>query len=429
MGLTLRAGILYNASAIAQAASRSFREWTGKVRVLLAVYNVYTEFTSGAARSVRTIMEWLAGGGHVCRVLSTAWFEATPGAELGSHLTQLGITARHLAVTGGCGVLDYTLAGVPVTVVETQHHTPNAPDRAEARQYYMLFQEILREFRPDLVLTYGNHPVLAGVLHDARARGAATVRTVRAYGYEHRAWFDDTDRVLTNSLHVARYYRERIGLDSVALPSPILWSEVLGPEGSRRFLTFVNPSLHKGAALFARLADMLGRARPDIPILIVQSGVAAARLGAIDGLDLTQYPQIVVSPPIPDARVLYGLTRVLLVPSVFHEPFGRVAAEAMINGIPALVSDRGALPETVGDGGIVLPVPEWMEPGSRRVPQAEEVKPWFEAVTRLWDDTAEYQRVATAARTAAHRLYDETSLRRRHAAFFTAPGPYPPLFG
>lgn len=421
--------MLYNASAIAQAPSRSFRERTGKVRVLLAGHNVYTEFTSGAARSVRTIMEWLAGDGHVCRVLSAAWFEATPGAELGPHLTQLGIAPRRRAVTAGCGVLDYALAGVWVTVLETRDHTPNAPDRAEARQYFMLLQEILREFRPDLVLTYGNHPVLIGALHAARACGAATVRTVRAYGYEHRAWFDDTDRVLTNSRYVARHYQERIGLNSTALPSPILWSDVLGPEATRRFLTFVNPSLHKGAALFVRLADMLGRARPDIPILVVQSGDAAARLGAIDGLDLTRYAQIVVSPPIPDARDLYGLTRLLLVPSVFHEPFGRVAAEAMINGIPALVSDRGALPETVDDGGVVLPVPAWLEPGSCLVPEAAELKPWFEAVTRLWDDPAEYQRVATAARTAAHRLYDETSLRRRHAAFFTAPGPYPPLFG
>jgi glycosyltransferase involved in cell wall biosynthesis len=421
--------MVYNASTIPQAARGSLCERTGAVRVLLAVHNVYTEFTSGAARSVRTIMQWLAGDGHVCRALSAAWFEATPGAAMGPHLAQLGITPHRRAVTGGREVLDYTLAGVAVTALGTRERAPNGPDRAEARQYFMLFQDILREFRPDLVLTYGNHPVLIGALHDARAAGATTVRTVRAYGYEHRAWFDDADRVLTNSEYVARHYRERIGLRSAALPSPILWSEVLGPENTRRFLTLVNPSLHKGAALFARLADMLGRARADIPILIVQSGVAAARLDAADGPDLTRYPQIVVSPPLPDTRDLYGLTRLLLVPSVFHEPFGRVAAEAMINGIPTLVSDRGALPETVGDGGIVLPVPEWMAPGSRRIPEAKEVEPWFEAVTRLWDDPAEYQRVATAARATAHRLYDETDLRRRHAAFFTAPGPYPPLFG
>jgi glycosyltransferase involved in cell wall biosynthesis len=399
------------------------------VRVLLAAHNVYTEFTSGAARSVRTIMEWLAGDGHACRVLSAAWFEATPGAELGPHLAQLGIAPRRRTVTGGCGLLDYTLAGVEVTAVETRDHTPDAPNREEAQQYFILYQQILRQFRPDLVLTYGAHPVLIGALHAARLHGAATIRTVRAYGYENRAWFDHTDRVLTNSEHVARHYRERIGLDSTALPSPILWSEVLGDEHSRRFLTFVNPSVHKGAALFARLAEMLGQARPDIPILIVQSGVVAARLGAVAGLDLARYPQIVVSPPIPDARELYRLTRLLLVPSLFHEPFGRVAAEAMINGIPTLVSNRGALPETVGDGGIVLPVPEWMEPASRRLPDAGELTPWFEAVTRLWDNAAEYQRVSAAARTAAHRLYGETSLRRRYATFFTEPGPYPPLFG
>jgi glycosyltransferase involved in cell wall biosynthesis len=234
--------------------------------------------------------------------------------------------------------------------------------------------------------------------------------------------------VLTNSPYVARYYRERIGLHSTALPSPIVWGDVLGPDDARRYLTFVNPSLHKGAVLFARLADMLGRDRPDIPILIVQSGIAAAGLDTSFGLDLARYPQIVVSPPLPDARVLYGMSKLLVVPSVFHEPFGRVAAEAMINGIPALVSDRGALPETVGDGGIVLPVPVWMEPHGRLVPDVAEVRPWFDAVTRLWDDGAAYQRAATAARTTAQLLYDEASLRRRHAAFFTAPGPYPPLF-
>jgi hypothetical protein len=106
-------GLLYNASPNAHVARAKFREWAGKVRVLLATHNFYTEFTSGAARSVRTIMEWLADNGHTFRVLSAAWFEATPGAELGPHLAQLGITRRRRAVTGGCDVLDYTLAGVP----------------------------------------------------------------------------------------------------------------------------------------------------------------------------------------------------------------------------------------------------------------------------------------------------------------------------
>lgn len=47
--------------------------------------------------------------------------------------------------------------------------------------------------------------------------------------------------------------------------------------------------------------------------------------------------------------------RVVLMPSLWEESFGRVAAEAMANGIPVLSSDRGALPETVGAGRFVEP--------------------------------------------------------------------------
>ena len=43
----------------------------------------------------------------------------------------------------------------------------------------------------------------------------------------------------------------------------------------------------------------------------------------------------------------------VLVPSL-HEGFGRVALEAMVLGTPVIASNRGALPEVVGDGGCLL---------------------------------------------------------------------------
>ena len=44
---------------------------------------------------------------------------------------------------------------------------------------------------------------------------------------------------------------------------------------------------------------MLGSRRPDIPILVVQSGQSGGSLNAIPGLDFTKYPQIMAAPPVP----------------------------------------------------------------------------------------------------------------------------------
>ena len=55
------------------------------------------------------------------------------------------------------------------------------------------------------------------------------------------------------------------------------------------------------------------------------------------------------------------------------EGFGITPLEAMAAGIPAVVSDRGALPETVGDAAIVV--------------DADDVDRWVEAMGRLRDDT------------------------------------------
>ena len=117
-------------------------------------------------------------------------------------------------------------------------------------------------------------------------------------------------------------------------------------------------------------------------MLVVQSAADASALTGIEGLDLSRYPQILASPPIPQPRDIFALTKILLVPSLSPEAVGRVAAQAMINGVPALVSNRGALPQTVAEA-LVLSLPD------HPVPAEADLQPWFDAVIRLWDDPAE----------------------------------------
>jgi glycosyltransferase involved in cell wall biosynthesis len=104
-------------------------------------------------------------------------------------------------------------------------------------------------------------------------------------------------------------------------------------------------------------------------------------------------------------------------PSLWRESLGRVAIEAMANGIPVLASDRGALPETLGDAGFVFTIPERCTPTSGLVPTAQEVAPWVSIIERLWDD-AEFEANHRARSLAEAQRWDKDKLAERYEDFF-----------
>ena len=405
------------------------------MRILLALHNAFTDCVSGAARSTRTHVAWLAEAGHEVRVLCSARFDAAPPESVLAHLASLGLATRaaltpravaaHLRRNWPrrrpAAALVFRWREIPVTLLLTRHHDPTVPDRLEYEQLVLHCDAALDGFQPDLVISYGGHPVVREYLRRAQARGCVTLFKVHNYGFDDPRWFEPATGVLMPSEFLARRYRDRIGIAATGIPTPVEWREVLAPaEESRRFVTFVNPSPHKGVTLFARLAAMLGERRPDIAVMVVQSAADARLLAGGLGIDFTRYPQIVAAPPVPAPRDFLSLSRILLVPSVFDEPHGRVAVEAMINGIPPLVSERGALPETVGPGGTVIPLPSWMTPDSLRLPSEAETASWFDAVCKLWDDPAHYRDAAARARAEADARYAEAPLKGRHLEYIDA---------
>jgi glycosyltransferase involved in cell wall biosynthesis len=412
------------------------------MRILLAIHNAYTDHTSGAAQSMRIIMEWLADAGHDVRVLGTARFDARAPANLVAHLAEHEISPRRSPPSpaflrsvkrpGNLGpgrpVLDFELKGVAVRMLMTRAPLRTPAEQFEGEQFLFLLDEMLTSFAPDLVVTYGGHPLVQETMRRARAAGARVVFSLRNRGYDDRRFFEHVNHVFTTSPYLTEMYRQKIGLRSVGLDSPIQWEEVEAPEEMRRFVTFVNPSFGKGSLVFARLADMLGRARPDIPLLVVQSATTAGALNQIPGLDFKKYPHIMAAPATPRPADFFALTRILLVPSTVAESFGRVAAEAMVNGIPPIVSDRGGLPETVGEGGIVLPLPASLTPESRDLPGEDVVRPWFEAVCELWDDPVRYAAVSQRGRAEAEARFSEGVMRQKYLDYFESLGEGGDLF-
>ena len=399
------------------------------MRVLLINNHCITDPTAGVTQSLRTCMRWLGQAGHGCRVLTTARFETPVTFTLDEHLAQVGVAALGESPGDPCAVLTFEHEGLPITLVRTRHHNEMRPDDGEARQYVERFLAMLDESAADVVVACNAHPMIRACLRLARARGIVTVFSLRGYGYTDRRYFEDVDHVFAVSEIVAEAHAPYTTRRPVTIHPPIAWEAVEAAAAERQpaFVTFINPDLRKGVMLFARLADMLGARRPDIPVLVVQSGRDAGLLNRIPGIDFTRYPQVLASPPVARARDVYALTRVLLVPSVWPEPFGRVAAEAMINGIPAIVSERGSLGLVIGGdlpeserGGMVVALPACIETEGTRLPTEAEAQPWYEAVVRVWDDAAWAARLGANGRRLALERYSEAGTRAAHVSFFEA---------
>jgi hypothetical protein len=409
------------------------------VRFLLVNNHCISDRTAGVTQSLRTIMEWLAEAGHTCHILTTARFESAVTFTIEDHLKAQGVDVSGLSPPHGPSgrsggkrrgadrpVVQYAVRDVPVTMLLTRHNDESRPDRAEAGQYLALLDGLFEQFAPDQLIACNGHPMILEALARARKRGITTAFAVRGFGYYEARYFEDVDHAFTCSQFLTDLYRDKVGLVSTPIEPPLEWSSVLAPTGARAFVTFVNPSPHKGLLLFARLADMLGSRRADIPILVVQSGHSGGSLNAIRGVDFSRYPQIMAAPPVPTPADYFALTRLLVVPSVWEEPFGRVAAEAMINAIPPLVSNRGSLPHVIGGdfreggGGRVLPVPDWMTFKTAKLPSEQEVEPWYDAVCALWDDPALYRSVASRARRIAEERYSESVSRKKHVDYFSS---------
>ena len=414
------------------------------MRFLLVNNHCISDPTAGVTQSLRTIVEWLQDAGHRCHVLTTARFESAVTFTIEDHLRGLGVEAPsgaerdRPARSRGRRCVDrpvvrYAVKQVPVTLLMTRHHDESRPEPGETRQYLSLVDHLLEEVAPDQLIACNGHPMILEAMARARRRGVTTAFAVRGFGYDDGRYFASVDHAFTCSQFLTDHYRARAGLVSTPLEPPLDWRAVAAPVDSRAFVTFVNPSLHKGLLLFARLADMIGSRRPDIPILVVQSGHSGGSLNAIPGIDFSRYPQIMAAPPVPTPADYFALTRLLVVPSVWAEPFGRVAAEAMVNGIPPLVSDRGSLPHVIGGdfgaggGGRVLPVPEWMTDATTTLPTEREVEPWYAAVCSLWDTPALYEAMAARSHQIACERYSEAVSRKKHVEYFTSltPGARP----
>ncbi|QEH32073.1 GDP-mannose-dependent alpha-(1-2)-phosphatidylinositol mannosyltransferase [Aquisphaera giovannonii] len=387
------------------------------MRLLFSSIHCLLDPSSGAAIATRELLELLASRGAECRALTAGVLDYEKETTVDDALATLGLPAPRSAADLGGGrsaeVVDLEAGGVRCTILPTRSsRAERSPDREESAVFLDLATQVLERFRPDALLTYGGHPAGLELMRRARARGVRVAFHLHNFGYRDRRDFQHADVVIFPSEFSRRHHARLLGLDGPAIPYPIDLPRVIVPESNRdpRYVTFVNPQLEKGVTVFARIAIELNARRPDIPLLVVEGRGTADTLNRLP-VNLSGLSNVQRMANTPDPRNFYRVSRAVLVPSLWLESLGRVAVEAMANGIPVLASDRGALPETLGNAGFLFTIPGRYTPDSIEMPTAREVAPWLAILEKLWDAPDFEARHRAIAYTEANR-WDPAAIGR-----------------
>jgi glycosyltransferase involved in cell wall biosynthesis len=365
----------------------------------------------------------LASSGFAVRVVATTATELAERTTAEAVLAAMGISPerRKESKSRTRPELAFEHRGVGYRLLDTGDRDMHSWQKLCNRQFDLMFDDELGAFRPDILLCYGGMPVDCDRYERARRKGVRPVLALHNEGYLSRAdFFRHFHAALTPSRYLSGVYLSKLGIRSTALPIPLELEDVVAEGREAIFTTMINPSAEKGLMLVARLAEEIGIQRPDLAMLFIESRGSAGRLvqaGMAGGFDLRRHENLMLSPSVARPREIYAATRTLLVPSLWNEPAGRVAAEALLNGIPPLVSDRGGLPEVCNGAGFVLEVPRGVTERETRPVEAIVVQKWVELIGRLEDDEEFYLRHSELAREAGE-MYRPDQLMPRYAQFF-----------
>ncbi len=201
-------------------------------RLLFASIHSYLDPSIGAAMASRELLELLTARVWDCRVLCCGVLDYQRETPLDLALATMELPAATVAAGlsrgGSAEVIDLEVGSVRVTLMPTSSsRAEKSPNPREGAIFLDLADQVFGRFQPQVLLTYGGHPVSLELMRRARARGIAVVFHLHNFGYNDRRGFEDVSAIIFPSKYSRRLHQRRLGLDGVVIPDPIRLDQVI----------------------------------------------------------------------------------------------------------------------------------------------------------------------------------------------------------
>ncbi|WP_459808637.1 glycosyltransferase [Halopiger thermotolerans] len=198
--------------------------------------------------------------------------------------------------------------------------------------------------------------------------------------------FTNADEVVAINEFDASITYETFNRDPVVSYIPVDLSNYEVNNWSPKNVTLVNPrTKNKGLDIFLDISRQL----PNVNFQIVGDLYENSKKRAIRKLTNVEYLGYE-----KDMKKVYENTKLLLVPSKYQEGGPRIIPEAAVNGIPAIGSDLGGIPDYIDKGGEV-------------VSDYNNTTAWVSVIKKYLQDEDYYTKKSQQAREAAMRFKKE----------------------
>lgn len=356
------------------------------LRIAFISANSVLDPSSGAAISIRTLLRLLSAAGATTRSLTASIYDRSPLASNIENMRAVGAvpTDPDAPFADLWRATDGDVLHEIIPVPKLARLAQSKPDERRMTGFALA---MIENFRPHVILTYGGGHFEKEMVALARERGIVTAFYLANPGYQNRSTFENIDQVFTDTETTRDLYVERLGLSPYAIGKFVDRPSVEELHTGSR-VTFVNPTPEKGVTLFYRIAQLAAQTAPQIRFQVVESRGTLQAAEKRAGIPFSALPNIERVGLQRDMAEVFSKTKVLLQPSLWHESGARAAIEAMSLGIPILATDRGGIPEVVGDAGILITPSASLVADHWFVPPITEAVPWVEVLRELFFNEA-----------------------------------------